>query len=142
MTNSNSELAHYGVPGMRWGKRRGGSESSSGKSAGTKAVAAKTKPKKEKLTTEQIQDARARHNARISKIIAADNDVRLATSPKAKSKALATVSKYGKEIANSDDARIGSKMTKGEKAAAIILLGPLGVAAVGINSASTRKPKS
>lgn len=101
-------LAHFGVVGMKWGKRgRGGSdESSSGVTA---------KPKKEKITTADIKTARESRNVSLNKMNEAHARSLFAETAKGRAKAEKLVDKYEKEAFDSDNARVANKLTKGEK---------------------------
>lgn len=158
------ELAHYGVKGMKWGvrkDRRGvrpaaralndsgfGKLSKANKDRYDRKRAAKKAKKANKVTTAQIMEARAKTNARMAKIWAADQDVRLATTEEGKRKALAVVEKYATQIRDTDDDRIGGMYTRGEKAALLVLgtavapgIGTIGAAGmIYKNKRDTRKP--
>jgi hypothetical protein len=126
-------LIHFGVKGMRWGHRKSSSDSGSG--------APPKKPVKKKITSETIREARATHHARMTQLVLADQKVRLATTKKGKDAALKIVEKYAKQMANSDDARIANKMTRGEKTIALLVGGPLGAVVIGANAFTTRERK-
>jgi len=125
-------LIHYGIKGMKWGRRKARDDGGSGKAA---------KPKK-KITSDDIRESRAQHQARVAELIRADQRVRTATTKKGKDAALRQVEKMAKQIANTDDARIANKMTRGEKAAALFVAGPLGLVVIGANKFTTRERKS
>lgn len=135
-----ADLAHHGVKGMKWGVRRT-------RPVATATSGGKKVKIKEKVTSSDIQDARRRHNARVSKIYEADRNLALAQTTKGKKEALKVIDKYAKEIANTQDARIASKFTRGEKIALIgggtIILPGVGTVAmaalVGANAHKTRR---
>lgn len=117
-------LEHHGVKGMKWGVS---------KNDGTTG--------RRRASTQEILDARATHAARWQKIMAADQDVRLATNKKGKDAALKVVEKYAKQIHNTDDARVANMYTKGERVANTIVLGPIGLALNRHNTKATSEDR-
>ena len=118
LVEADNDLAHYGVPGMKWGQR-----------------------KADRPSTEQILNARSMTTARRNKIINADADVRLATSKAGQAAALKITTKYAKEIMESDDTRVASMLTKGERVANVIAAGPIGLLVNRSNTKATQKDR-
>jgi hypothetical protein len=122
-------LQHFGVKGMKWGKHTAESGSSGGGSGGSKsdkAVADKagklvnkmqtTKPTKEKVTTQQIKDARLRDEARFNDLASKTSALNLATAVGKGEKAAAKAWMDAADVyTNSPDSATAAKMTKGEK---------------------------
>lgn len=107
------ELAHYGVKGMKWGQRK-------------------------KYSTEEIHTARIRQRSRVHQLNDTAAKLNLATGKKADTLA----KKYAKEmneLETNKDAAVAARMTKGEKAANLILAGPFGAIAIGLNKRTVRK---
>lgn len=106
-------LAHYGKKGMKWGVRK-------------------------KYSTDEIKDARARQGSRLNAVNQQAHKLNLATG-KAKDKAAADYAKKLKEFKDNPDAAIGGRMTRGEKAAALIIGGPIGALVIAGNASAVRK---
>ena len=105
-------LEHYGVKGMRWGQR--------GRSA-------------------QINAARKRQGAKARTYQRAEDDALKAydKGPKAYAAAKAKADKLKKEFDDSPDRPISMKMTMGEAAVSLMLLGPIGLVPIaGMEAAS------
>lgn len=99
-------LEHYGVKGMRWGQ--------TGRSA-------------------QIKNARKRQGTRQREVLKADDAVTIAArkkDPKALAAANKKLEKVSKEFDDSPDRPISMKMTMGEAAVSVFLLGPIGLVPV------------
>lgn len=111
-------LAHYGVAGMRWGKRKGSSKESGSK--------------KPKATSQEILEARYRQQLRLQKAQEAQGDFIVARTNKGKDKAEKIMRQREKELFNNPDAEIANKMTKGEKWTTGVLAG-LGAASVALS---------
>ena len=103
-------LAHYGVKGMQWGVRQ--------KRPGGAA----------------IRGARVRQQARFRQFQTANDKASLSNSPSTKAKA----ARLAKEHDTHEDRVTASRMTRGEKAAALILGGPIGAAVILQNTAFRR----
>jgi len=108
------ELAHYGVKGMKWGQH-----------------------KKRKFSTDEIKDARARQQSRASQFEAQVHKTNLATGKKQEAEAKKLV-KLHNELVTNKDAAVAARMTKGEKAANLILAGPIGAIAIAANNRTVR----
>jgi hypothetical protein len=122
-------LQHFGVKGMKWGKHTAESGSSGGGGGGSKsdkAVADKagklvnkmqtTKATKEKVTTQQIKDARLRDEARFNDLASKTSALNLATAVGKGEKAAAKAWMDAADVyTNSPDSATAAKMTKGEK---------------------------
>lgn len=102
------ELAHHGVKGMKWGEH------------------------KKKFSTEEIKDARARQASRAHRLNDKAATLNLATGKKKDAAAKAYVKAHN-ELMTNKDAAVAARMTKGEKAANLILAGPFGAIAIGVN---------
>lgn len=123
-------LAHYGIPGMRWGKRNASSDSgSSGKGSSSKEEKA---PKAKKPTSDDIKAARSRQSERSMKVGLAEYEYMAATSKKGKQKAYEALDKAGDEYFNSPDRAIANRKTRGEKAAAALSWGVIGLSAASL----------
>jgi hypothetical protein len=116
-------LAHFGVKGMKWGVRN---EETGGR---------------RKATSQEIMDARITTQARTSSIFEADRRVRTASTPAEKKKALADVERLAKQLAESDDTRVANMMTSGEKAAAVLVTGPIGLLIIRSNKKQTTEER-
>lgn len=109
-----NELAHYGVKGMKWGVRR------------TPEQLGKRKPKKKKVTTKDISEARSRHNARLDSINRQVSRGNIIGTKAAKTEAASQIRKIAKEALESGDISTASRLTKGEKVTNTLIGGPLG----------------
>lgn len=107
------ELVHSGVKGMKWGQRK-------------------------KYSTADIKDARARQGSRLNEVNQQAHKLNLATG-KAKDKAAKDYVKKLNALQDHPDAAIGGRMTKGEKAAALLLTGPIGAIVIAGNASAVRK---
>jgi hypothetical protein len=108
-------MAHHGVKGQKWGVR------------------------KAKATSAEIHAARQRQDARLRELGRHSDAVD--TAPTAKARALATkkAQASARDFQTNEDRVTAARMTRGEKAAALILTGPLGAAIIINNSASRRR---
>jgi hypothetical protein len=142
---SDAVLQHFGIPGMKWGKRKGDSGSDSGgsssstggktlsgnnRAAGT-AGSAPAKEKKAKPTKEEILTARDNQIKRESKFNKEVANLNLATTEAGRTRALKAMEKAQTEYFNNPDTKTAATMTRGEKAATAALAGAYGLAAVG-----------
>lgn len=94
-------LEHYGVPGMKWGKR-------------------KSSP-----SSREIKEARGRHNDRAQRI---NRNVEIGSKTYDKvtqKRAAQAIRKIGKEDGAEKDASVGARLTKGERFATYMVVGPL-----------------
>lgn len=107
------ELKHFGKKGMKWGHRK-------------------------KYSTSQIQDARARQGSRVADANNTAHKLNLATGKRKDALAKTYVQKVNK-INSNPDASVAARMTRGEKTAAILLTGPIGLIIVGANSHAVKK---
>ena len=117
-------LAHYGVKGMKWGKRSGGSGSSSGPS----------RKEKRKANNQKIVEARIRQGRREQKYEEAVGDYMIARTNKGQDKAEKIMREREKELFTNKDAAIASKLTSGEKWANGIAWAGLGLSTVAYGS--------
>lgn len=111
-------LQHYGVRGMKWGKRNG-SRSSGGGSG-----------KKSKPTTYDILAARQAQGARLRKLQEAEGDFYVARTAKGQDKAEKIMRQREKDFFTNPDAAMAAKMTKGEKVVTGIAYGMTAAMAV------------
>jgi len=109
------ELAHYGVKGMKWGVR-------------------KANP-----TTSEIQGARQRQAIRWQKVIEADQKLQIASSSSQKKSAERQIDKAARDFATNEDRVTAARMTRGEKATALILAGPVGLIVIGANKSNVKR---
>lgn len=116
-------LSHYGVKGMRWGTRRGNKPSS------TKSTKAKTA----KPTTADIKAARTRHNERIIELHKKAREGDKSKNRAEAVKRAAEVRDLSEKIRKSPDFDKAFTLTKGEKAASWMVLGPVGRLSAGAN---------
>lgn len=107
------ELAHYGKKGMKWGHRK-------------------------KYTTSEIKDARARQGSRLARVNDQAHKLNLATGKNKDVQAQKYI-KLRTELEKNPDAAIGGRMTRGEKAAALLLTGPIGAVIIAGNASAVRK---
>ena len=107
-------LKHYGTKGMKWGVR------------------------KKKYASEEIHAARARQNARLKKYMEADDQAALAKSKKAAAAAIKKRDTIAKEFDTSEDRVTAMHMTRGEKVAHVLLVGPLDAVTIPANKLTVR----
>ena len=107
------ELAHYGTKGMKWGHRK-------------------------KYSAQEIHDARARQNSRLNEVNNQAHKLNLATG-KSKDTAAKQYAKLYNDLQTNKDAAVAARMTKGEKAATLILTGPIGPLILAANSSQVKK---
>lgn len=112
-------LQHYGVQGMKWGKRNGSSKSGGGGTG-----------KNGKVTSGDIHLARRAQVARARNLSAAESKYYAATTNKGRAKAEKMMDKLEKDFYNNPDAKISAKMTKSEKVGAAIVYGMAGAMVV------------
>lgn len=124
-------LAHYGVKGMKWGRRKAEGSSDGGSSSSAK-------PKKP--SSADILEARKRHNARVMDIYDQDAKAAYASTPEARKKATAKLRKMAREARASEDAKIGNKATAADKVVSYMVFGPLG--GVVVNASMKRQQKN
>lgn len=110
------ELAHYGVLGMKWGKTRA------------------------RATGSQIRAARRNLGRQASDIADQRDKVKSkAKGSEARAKEQKKLSDMKTDFLNNPDRVIAARLTRGEKAVAVILLTPAGAAAaIGATSAASR----
>lgn len=114
-------LAHFGVPGMKWGVRR--SNSSDGTNSNPK--------KPPKPTTAEIKTARFNQAQRLRKTEEAHAELLVARGRKQTEKAEKEFLRRVSDLNNNPDFRTSQRMTTGEKVTTGILLGVLGVSLAG-----------
>lgn len=108
------DLMHYGVLGMKWGQRR-------------------------KATGGQIREARRRLDAKRSEYRRADDKAAAARPGSREARvANAKVKRLEKEFKDDPDRAIAIRMTRGEKVASVLLLGPIGLLPIVGTSATSR----
>lgn len=132
-------LAHYGVKGMRWGKRGAGrqaqrNEPNSVRST-LKAVGGGGKPdgkRPAKATKDEIMAARARQNERYNKVVNAEHRYYASKTERGRKLAMTNYKKLENELINNDDIGIARQRTKGEKLsqAAMLTIGTVAVASI------------
>jgi hypothetical protein len=110
------ELAHHGVKGMKWGQHK-------------------------KYSKTEIHDARIRQGSRIAQVNETAHKLNLATGKKKDALAKDYVKKL-RALETNPDAPIAARMTGGEKAANIILAGPIGLIAIAANSRHVKNLES
>lgn len=106
------DLYHHGVKGMKWGHRK-------------------------KYATSDIKDARARQDSRRADINNTAAKLNLAKGKQAEGLA----KKYNKQMDDfnkNPDAAVAARMTKGEKAASVLIGGPIGLLVIAGNSAAVK----
>lgn len=123
MTDVDTFLEHYGVKGMKWGVRKK-HESSGGSSS--------SKPAKTKVTSADIHQARYRQSLRARKYQESQGDFIVARTAKGQDAAEKIMRAREKEYFTNPDAKLAARSTTGEKVAAAIVYG-----AVGLTIAST-----
>lgn len=102
-------LSHYGVAGMKWGKRKASSDS--GDSDGGSAPKAKTKP-----TNDDIKTARGNQQKRVRELQEAEAEYYTSRTNKGMEKAERIMRNKEYDLFNNPDAAVAAKMTRGEKA--------------------------
>jgi hypothetical protein len=130
-TTYDEALIHFGVKGMKWGQTHANS------SSGGHTTKVQSGKRREKVTTAQIKTARSQRQADLGKLIASDAKVQLATTAKGRQAALKVWEQQAKIVNAKDSTRIAAKMTRGERVATALFLGPLGVVAIKSNSRQT-----
>lgn len=101
-------LAHFGVKGMRWGNRKGSSRPSSN----------------------DIHNARLRTAARLGQQQSHVHAYNTATTEAGRRRATEAIDKIGKEGAA--DLKLANMKTRGEKIGTALVVGALGVTALGL----------
>lgn len=102
-TPQNLVLKHYGVQGMKWGVR------------------------KKKSTADEIHAARRRQDARFRGILAEDDKVITSKSGKQSDAAAKRRAQKIKDFETNEDRVTAARATRGEKIAAVVLTGGLGI---------------
>lgn len=130
-TPADDFLAHYGVSGMKWGKRTGGSGGSS------KPVGEGT-GKNGKVTSGDIHLARYKQGLRGRKMQEAQAEFFVARTNKGQDKAEKIMRKAEKAYFDNPDAKTAAKLTKGEKIATGIMYG-LAAATIALTVAESNR---
>ena len=118
-------LSHYGVQGMKWGKRKGGS--------GGASSARKSKP-----SSDDILGARRAQAARLRNLQEAEGDFYVARTAKGQDKAEKIMRRLEKDFYTNPDAATAARMTKSEKVGAGIVYGMTGAMAIGYAVLATK----
>lgn len=111
---SPADALHYGKKGMKWGVR------------------------KTHITTDDIKTARKRIGAIDRKAMDAEDRTVLGKTPAARAKAQKEFEALEKQFRDSPDRSVAMRLTRGEKAATILLGGPVGLIVVGANAGIAR----
>jgi hypothetical protein len=107
-------LAHYGTKGMKWGVR------------------------KKRSTAQEIWDAEARQESRARNINRAVDRANLAKTPAAQKAAAKALQKAADEYNTSEDRVTAARMSRGQKAALVILTGGVGALTLPVLAVSNR----
>lgn len=114
-------LAHYGVKGMRWGKRGAG-----GSSSGTASAAPASKSQQIKAARKKIRDTANKHSR-------GEYDAQMGTTAKARQKGRENAAKALKELEKMQTdgtGKLAGKYTRGEKITVGLLYGVTGAIVV------------
>jgi hypothetical protein len=122
-TDVDDFLAHYGVPGMKWGHRR---------AARVEAKAAKKAARAEE--DRQIVGARIRQEKRAANLNNKAAATYTATTKKGQKAAEEAYARAEKKLVNNPDAITAARMTSGEKAVNRVAMG-VTIAALGLSIA-------
>jgi hypothetical protein len=124
-------LAHHGVVGMKWGKHKAKSDSSSGGS----------RKERRQANDSKIHEARRAQSARLRKLQEAEGDFYVARTAKGQDKAEKIMRQREKDLFTNPDAATANKFTTGEKVAngiAYGLAGAFAVSAIALSAANSR----
>ncbi|AWN05874.1 hypothetical protein SEA_CRICKO_8 [Streptomyces phage CricKo] len=111
---SPGELAHYGVKGMKWGVRKG----QSGKQI--------------RAARRRVASEHAKLEVQVDKV----DDMKRGTAERARGEK--QLEKATRDFLNNPDRVTAARTTKGEKIAAVLIAGPVGLTAVAATSVTTR----
>lgn len=146
-------LEHYGKMGMHWGVRRNSetgvrpiaktlNDSKFGKASNANAekhmARQAAKPKKVKITSSDIHQARARQSIRERKYEESQGDFMVARTNKGKDQAEKVMRKLEKDYFLGKDAKTANRMTRGEKIGTTIMLGAAGLIFAGTIAQASR----
>ena len=123
-------LAHYGIMGMKWGKRKAAGSSSTPKVSRKEA-------RREKNV--QIVNARLRQQARETKYANLATRQALMVSKKGQQSIAKQMDKLKNEILDGNDAKTAQRLTTGEAVVTGIAWGGIALAAIGVAASTVER---